>query len=83
MSAGSDCPTLKRQYPTKRDVMSAGSDCHTLKRQYPTKRDAIDAAGPLRMRRGRSLHAFKCPWCECYHTGHQKSAHTSKGRQRR
>jgi hypothetical protein len=62
--------------------MSVGSDCPTGKIQYATKAAAIRAVGPLRGRRGRSLNAFRCSWCTCWHTGN-KGGDTAKGRRRR
>jgi hypothetical protein len=55
----------------------------TGKTQYATKKDALEAATALRRqyRQGRTINAFRCQWCGCYHVGN-KGGDTSKGRRR-
>jgi len=63
-------------------ALTVGSDCLTGKRQY-TKAAAQRTAATLRTaRRARSINAYYCGWCQCWHIGN-KGGDTSKGRQHR
>jgi hypothetical protein len=60
-----------------------GSDCPTGKRQYAT-REAADAAVAAGRRQGwSSINRYRCPLCECWHTGNKFRFETSKNRTRR
>lgn len=40
---------------------------HTGKRQFTTKRRAKTVSRTL----GRGMHAYRCLWCDYWHTGHR------------
>jgi hypothetical protein len=58
-----------------------GSDCLTGKRQFADKASAIKAANAARAR-GWPTSAYRCQWCECWHTGNPRTSN-SKARRRR
>lgn len=59
-----------------------GSDCITGKTQYATKADAHQAALAGQSRGWDKVAAYRCQFCECYHTGNPRRQNT-KSRKRR
>ena len=49
--------------------------CPTGKTPYRTKREAEAALKQINQHQRRTMHSFRCGYCEQYHLGHRRGEH--------